>query len=173
MSRTIAARRTWLSADDCDLDGFRELVEQTTDPADYPYAAAVERNVLLYDSEHLRAAAGTSEGRREMQAELVRALDEGPGIVVFRGAFPDRAVVARATGAFDVLIAEQRASGATAGDHFAKPGANDRVWSALEKTALLDAEAFADFVALLLSDRSGVVTGSVIDWDQNVLGGLD
>jgi len=25
----------------------------------------------------------------------------------------------------------------------------------------------------LLSDRSGVVTGSVIDWDQNVLGGLD
>ncbi len=25
----------------------------------------------------------------------------------------------------------------------------------------------------LLSERSGVVTGSVIDWDQNVLGGLD
>ena len=31
----------------------------------------------------------------------------------------------------------------------------------------------ADFVAFLLSDRSGVVTGSVIDWDQNVLGGMD
>ena len=28
-------------------------------------------------------------------------------------------------------------------------------------------------VVLLLSDRSGVATGSVIDWDQNVLGGLD
>ena len=28
-------------------------------------------------------------------------------------------------------------------------------------------------VVLLLSDRSGVVTGSVIDWDQNVLGGFD
>jgi hypothetical protein len=26
---------------------------------------------------------------------------------------------------------------------------------------------------VVLSDRSGVVTGSVIDWDQNVLGGLD
>ncbi|MEU9732952.1 SDR family oxidoreductase [Streptomyces sp. NPDC048002] len=34
-------------------------------------------------------------------------------------------------------------------------------------------DEIADFVALLLSDRSGVVTGSVIDWDQNVLGGLD
>ncbi|WP_369264871.1 SDR family oxidoreductase [Streptomyces sp. R35] len=31
----------------------------------------------------------------------------------------------------------------------------------------------ADFVVFLLSDRSGVVTGSVIDWDQNVIGGLD
>ncbi len=31
----------------------------------------------------------------------------------------------------------------------------------------------AEFVVFLLSDRSGVVTGSVIDWDQNVLGGMD
>jgi NAD(P)-dependent dehydrogenase (short-subunit alcohol dehydrogenase family) len=33
-------------------------------------------------------------------------------------------------------------------------------------------DEIADFVAFLLSDRSGVVTGSVIDWDQNVIGGL-
>lgn len=31
----------------------------------------------------------------------------------------------------------------------------------------------AALVVLLLSERSGVVTGSVIDWDQQVLGGLD
>jgi malate dehydrogenase (oxaloacetate-decarboxylating) len=31
----------------------------------------------------------------------------------------------------------------------------------------------AESVGFLLSDRSGVVTGSVIDWDQNVLGGHD
>ena len=34
-------------------------------------------------------------------------------------------------------------------------------------------DEIADFVVFLLSDRSGVVTGSVIDWDQNVLGALD
>ncbi|MBN9102185.1 MULTISPECIES: SDR family oxidoreductase [unclassified Pseudonocardia] len=34
-------------------------------------------------------------------------------------------------------------------------------------------DEIADFVVFLLSDRSGVVTGSVIDWDQNVVGGLD
>ncbi len=31
----------------------------------------------------------------------------------------------------------------------------------------------AESVVFLLSDRSGVVTGSVIDWDQNVLGAHD
>ncbi|MFJ2608329.1 SDR family oxidoreductase [Streptomyces sp. NPDC091279] len=34
-------------------------------------------------------------------------------------------------------------------------------------------DEIADFVVFLLSDRSGVVTGSVIDWDQIVLGGID
>ena len=34
-------------------------------------------------------------------------------------------------------------------------------------------DEIADFVVFLLSDRSGVVTGSVIDWDQSVVGGSD
>ncbi|NNN29210.1 SDR family oxidoreductase [Streptomyces sp. S3(2020)] len=34
-------------------------------------------------------------------------------------------------------------------------------------------DEIADFVVFLLSDRSGVVTGSVIDWDQIVFGGQD
>ncbi|SOE07675.1 phytanoyl-CoA dioxygenase family protein [Streptomyces sp. Ag109_G2-15] len=142
MSLTAAQRRAWLSEQDCDLDAFRTLVARTTDLADYPYASSVQSDVLVYDSERLRAG-----DRRDVQAELVRALTDGPGVVVFKGAFPDPAVVDRATDVFDALIAEQRASGATAGDHFAKPGANDRVWNALEKVALYDAEAFAGYYA--------------------------
>jgi NAD(P)-dependent dehydrogenase (short-subunit alcohol dehydrogenase family) len=34
-------------------------------------------------------------------------------------------------------------------------------------------DEIADFVVFLLSERSGVVTGSVIDWDQQVQGGSD
>jgi ectoine hydroxylase-related dioxygenase (phytanoyl-CoA dioxygenase family) len=144
MSVTAAQGRAWLSEQDCDLDAFRALVERTTDSADYPYAASVERNVLIYDAGRLR---NQGEDRRAIRAELVRALAEGPGIVVFRGAFADLEVVDRATEVFDALIAEQRASGATAGDHFAKPGANDRVWNALEKAALYDPAAFAGYYA--------------------------
>ncbi|MDT6983603.1 phytanoyl-CoA dioxygenase family protein [Streptomyces lusitanus] len=136
------APAVWLSERDCDLDAFRALVEQSTDPSAYPLASAVERNVLLYDAERLALA-----DRRTAQAELVRALADGPGIVVIRGAFPDPSVVDRTTAVFDALIAQQRASGAAAGDHFAKPGANDRVWNALEKAALHDPAVFADYYA--------------------------
>ncbi|MFG2120114.1 phytanoyl-CoA dioxygenase family protein [Streptomyces sp. NPDC048710] len=142
MSLTAAQSRAWLSEQDCDLDSFRALLARTTDLAEYPYASSVESGVLVYDSERLRAG-----NRRDVQAELVRALTDGPGIVVFEGAFPDPAVVDRATTVFDALITEQRASGAGAGDHFARPGANDRVWNALEKAALYDPETFADYYA--------------------------
>ncbi|MFJ1654702.1 phytanoyl-CoA dioxygenase family protein [Streptomyces sp. NPDC088337] len=143
MSSVPVHRRAWLSEQDCDLGSFRALVERATDLACYPHASAVDRGVLLYDARRLRGAVD----RPALRAELVRALDEGPGIVVFRGAFPDTAVVDRATDVFRALIAEQRASGAGGGDHFAKPGANDRVWNALEKAALHDPETFADYYA--------------------------
>ncbi|WP_329544517.1 phytanoyl-CoA dioxygenase family protein [Streptomyces sp. NBC_01356] len=146
MSFTSAVPGAWLSEQDCDLDAFRALVEQSTDLDGFPYATSVERNVLVYDSDRLRKAVAAGE-RREVQAELARAFADGPGIVVLQGAFPDASVVDRTTEVFDALIAEQLASGAGAGDHFAKPGANDRVWNALEKAALYDPEAFADYYA--------------------------
>ena len=143
MSFTAVHHRAWLSEQDCDLDSFRALVERTADPADYPHSRAVERNVLLYDAEQVLGA----KDRRGVQEELVRALTDGPGVVVFQGAFADHAVVDRFTEVFDSLIREQYAAGTAAGDHFAKPGANERVWNALEKAALYDPSAFADYYA--------------------------
>ncbi|QDO44498.1 phytanoyl-CoA dioxygenase [Streptomyces sp. RLB3-17] len=147
MSPTAAGSRTWLTEADCDLDAFRSLVEQRTDPADHPSAERVEQNVPLYDSDRLRSLAISPEGRRSVQDELVRALWDGPGIVVLKGAFPDAAVVDAASEAFCALIEEERASGTARGDHFAKPGANDRVWNALDKVAVRAPEVFADYYA--------------------------
>jgi ectoine hydroxylase-related dioxygenase (phytanoyl-CoA dioxygenase family) len=43
------------------------------------------------------------------------------------------------------MIAEQKAAGVAGGDHFATPGANDRVWGALDKFALREPGAFAAY----------------------------
>ena len=144
LSRAEGLRSGWFTEDDCSLADFRAVVEQRTDLADYPYADAVEQGVLVYGA-RLANHTATAEGRRDVHAELARALLDGPGIVVFSGAYADPGVVDRATEVFEGLIAEQKASGAVAGDHFAKPGANDRVWGALDKFAVRDPEAFAAY----------------------------
>ena len=77
----------------------------------------------------------------------MRALTDGPGIVVFKRAFEDLSVVDRATEAFHAQIAAEKAAGVAGGDHFAKPGANDRVWGALDKLAVTEPAVFADYYA--------------------------
>jgi ectoine hydroxylase-related dioxygenase (phytanoyl-CoA dioxygenase family) len=134
----------WFSEPDCRLADFRALVEQKTDLAGYPLADAVEQNVLIYSTALARQIT-TAHGRRRAQAELARALMDGPGIVVLSGAFADTDVVDRATAAFEAMIAEQKAANRTAGDHFAKPGANDRIWGALDKLARREPAVFADY----------------------------
>ena len=133
---TSDAAPGYLSADDCRLADLIDLVSQKTDLADYPYAAAVEQNMLIYDGARLRKELSGPAGRLRVEAELARALLDRPGIVVLAGAFGDPWVVDRATRQFEAIIAAQRAAGGAAGDHFAAAGQNDRIWNALEKLAL-------------------------------------
>jgi ectoine hydroxylase-related dioxygenase (phytanoyl-CoA dioxygenase family) len=136
--------RQWFDGSSCDLEDFVSLVTQETRLEDYAYADAVEQNVLIYGT-RLHNDVSTPEERADVQAELIRALASGPGIVVFKGAFADTACIDRASAAFNTIIAEQKAAGNAAGDHFAKPGANDRIWGALDKFAVRDPESFADY----------------------------
>ena len=121
------------------------LVEQPTEPDDYPLAVRITQGVPTYDAGSLaHGPAGDIEYRAALRTELAAALADGPGIVLLEGAVP-REAVDRASSVFWDLIAAQRAQGGLAGDHFAKPGANDRVWNALEKLAVADPEAFVDY----------------------------
>ncbi|MET1039232.1 MAG: phytanoyl-CoA dioxygenase family protein [Aeromicrobium sp.] len=150
MTNTLPGRQrrpAKLREEDCSIEDFDAVVSVTTDAADYPHAAGVDQGVLVYDSADLRAAVVTPEGRDAVEAELVRALTDGPGVVALKGAYDDLDVVDRVTGVFDEIIEAERLAGTAPGDHFAKPGANSRVWNALEKLALRDPEAFVDYYA--------------------------
>ncbi|NEJ23667.1 phytanoyl-CoA dioxygenase [Rhizobium leguminosarum] len=141
----LRADRVWLSEDACDLDEFRALAEKTTALADYPAASAVEKNVLIYDSRKVMTAAATPEGRRTVLAEICEAFGEGPGVVVFKRAYEDTGIIDRASTIFDAIIEEQHRTSTGGGDHFAKPGANDRIWNSLEKHCLADPANFAEY----------------------------
>jgi ectoine hydroxylase-related dioxygenase (phytanoyl-CoA dioxygenase family) len=148
MSREVTpAGPGWLSPADVRLDDLVETVSTVTELGDYPHAASVQANVLVYDGERVRTLGRDPATRRELQSELARALMSGPGVVAFTAAYPDPAVVDRAGAAFAEMIRVEHASGVTAGDHFARPGANDRLWNALEKLAVRRPAVFVEYYA--------------------------
>lgn len=132
----------WLSGDAGDFSAFVQLVERQTDGDAYPLADRIVANVPIYRGD---AVAESPAARRALMAEWVAVLKSGPGIIVIEGAFTDTGIVDRASDIFRNLIAQEKQAGGVSGDHFAKPGANDRVWNALEKHCLVDPENFARY----------------------------
>ena len=134
----------WFDAAKCDLDDLIALCAQRALIDDFPRASAIEQDTVVYDSRSLCDEIATPEGRVSAMAELADALLGGPGIVVFRDAF-DRDVVEAVSDAFDKIIIDERERGVGGGDHFARPGDNDRVWNALEKLAIREPELFVRY----------------------------
>ena len=126
---------------------FATIVEQPVDLGDFPLADRIDQGVVVYDSKSLRSRISEAPGRLEVQAEFVRVLSEGPGVLVLSGAFDKDNVLDAATDVFRGIIEAEKAAGTAAGDHFATPGANDRVWNALEKFAVADPDAFLRYYA--------------------------
>ncbi|MDC3001297.1 phytanoyl-CoA dioxygenase family protein [Actinomycetota bacterium] len=137
----------YYSLGDCRVADFATIVEQPVDLGDFPLADRIDQGVVVYDSRSLRSRISEAPGRLEVQAELVRVLSEGPGVLVLSGAFGDDGVLDAATDVFRGIIEAEKAAGTAAGDHFATPGANDRVWNALEKFAVADPDAFLRYYA--------------------------
>jgi ectoine hydroxylase-related dioxygenase (phytanoyl-CoA dioxygenase family) len=137
------ADRTYLRAADCRVEDLAALTSRKVDIGDYPFAADVQSNVLVYDCNALRPRIEDLSERRQIMSEWANAMLTGPGVLVLKHAETDHAIIDRATDVFRSLIDEQNRLGSGGGDHFAKPGANDRIWNSLEKHCLADPANFA------------------------------
>ena len=141
----MATTSGWVSNKSDLLAELKSHVEVKTQLSDYKFASAVEQNALVYDCEKLAPVIATRDGRREVMSELGRALLSGPGILAFKKMYADTAIVDRVSKTFWQIIDEQHARGEAKGDHYAKPGSNDRVWNVQEKLAIRDPDAFVDY----------------------------
>ena len=150
LQNDTAASRShyWLRPEDCKVAELDAVLRTPANPADYPLASGVDMGVPQYDCAQLRQQmAATSQPvlfQQQLMAEWSRVWSDGPGVLALQGLFADLAVVGAATAVFLRMIAAERLLGAKA-DHFAKPGANDRVWNALEKFCVEAPEVFAAY----------------------------
>jgi ectoine hydroxylase-related dioxygenase (phytanoyl-CoA dioxygenase family) len=174
-STPSAAGRHWLSAADCRLEDLLEILDAETVLADHPLAERVEQGVPVYSAATLRGAmaaeAGPPGGPSAIEQELCRAWTAGPGIVVITGAL-ERDVLDRVSTAYEQIIAAEKATGGQRGDHFGKPGVNDRIWNALEKLAVHDPEAFVDYYEndmVALGPRAWLGPGYQVTAQANVV----
>jgi ectoine hydroxylase-related dioxygenase (phytanoyl-CoA dioxygenase family) len=136
----------WLRAAEARLDDLRSVLDQRTDPADCPQATRLLGDVPVYDCASLRSQLGQGgDSRQSLMAEWAWVWEEGPGILVLQGALASP-VVDAVTARFREIIERERGD-SSRGDHFAKAGANDRVWNALEKLCLADPASFARYYA--------------------------
>ncbi len=141
----LRSKKVYLQAEACRIEDLAALTHQKVDLADYPFAADVQKNILIYDCNNIRAVIADVDGRKAVMAEWVEAMQSGPGVVVLKHAETDLAMLDHASDMFREIIAEQHATGEGGGDHFAKPGANDRVWNSLGKHCLKDPRSFARY----------------------------
>ena len=136
----------WLTPADCRVQDLAALIRTPTAPQDYPLAHRITHGVPVYASDPAWTPLATPASRRALQAEWQTCLQHGPGVLLLTAAVPANAVNA-ASAVFRQCIADQRQTGQSVGDHFAKPGANDRIWNAHQKLALLAPEIFCNYYA--------------------------
>ncbi|MCX7645311.1 MAG: phytanoyl-CoA dioxygenase family protein [Rhodobacteraceae bacterium] len=135
----------YFEAADCDLAAFAALTGQRLDAAEVPLAAEVVRNVPVYDMPALRGVLADPPRRRALMGEWGHVLGRSAGVLVLRGACADLGAVDAATAIYEGIIAAEKAAGGGGVDHFAKAGANDRIWNSLQKLCLADPEVFARY----------------------------
>ena len=128
------------SISDLDIARFAALCSRQTDLADYPSADSVAHNAVLYPCDALLAADPSA-----VKAELNRCLKDGPGLLVVQQAFPDAAALDRHTALFAEIAAEEKVAADHRGDHFAQPGANERVWNSIQKVCAKDPGLCIDY----------------------------
>ena len=147
MKDTIQNTIAYYDPDTCDLGEFTELTDQETQREQVPHAAAIEKNIPIYDMAKLRSALEDARTRRGIMAEWAQVLRSGAGVVALKGAYADTAVLDEATRIYEGIIAEEKTRTGGGGDHFAASGANDRIWNSLQKLCEISPEVFLNYFA--------------------------
>ncbi|WP_375230392.1 phytanoyl-CoA dioxygenase family protein [Roseobacter sp. S98] len=147
MKDTVDNTIAYYDPDTCDLGEFTELIGQETHREQVPHAAAIEKNIPIYDMAKLRSALEDARTRRAIMAEWAQVLRSGAGVLALKEAYANTAVLDEATRIYNGIIAEEKQRTGGGGDHFAASGANNRIWNALQKLCEASPEVFLNYFA--------------------------
>ncbi|KAF4122203.1 Ectoine hydroxylase-related dioxygenase, phytanoyl-CoA dioxygenase (PhyH) family [Geosmithia morbida] len=141
----MPSRRLFSASSPPSVDSFASLCSRQPRAGEYPLAASIEDKVPVYS---LPPYGSLSDPDREaLQDEWYGVMKDGPGVLVLRNMYRDADLIDRVSGVYRSIVDGERRSNASAGDHFAAKGTNDRVWNSLSKHAAADPPSFVDYYA--------------------------
>lgn len=132
---------------DLNVSEFADIVASVTNKDDYPACEEVLSGIPVYRGATVRDLIQAEQHRSELSQEFVRALSDGPGLILVRGGWSNPAVLDRASMAFKQIIHDEALANPSPGDHFGAPGQNSRIWNALQKLCVRDPEAYVRYYA--------------------------
>ena len=122
--------------DRCSVTDFTAQIAAGTQAQRIEFADSTPHGVPLYNCAALSNLLDDHETRAPLLAEWVHVLRDGAGVMVLQQAYSDTAPLDEATALFETIIRDERAQGGAGADHFAKAGANDRIWNAAHQLVL-------------------------------------
>jgi ectoine hydroxylase-related dioxygenase (phytanoyl-CoA dioxygenase family) len=128
---------------DCSLSNFMTALSSGMERP-LCCAARSVRGIPVYECRELEKVISSGREWSRLTSEWASVLRDGAGVFVLEGAFPETACVDEATTVFESIIEAEKKTGSRA-DHFAKAGANDRIWNAQEKLCITAPEVFARY----------------------------
>ncbi|WP_025601141.1 phytanoyl-CoA dioxygenase family protein [Burkholderia sp. WSM2230] len=134
----------WYRESGCSLEAFSDQLRKKPD-LELRFAAKTECEIPIYDCHGLGEVLADPVRKQTLQAEWANVLLDGAGVLILKNAFQDTAPVDEATRVFEEIIRQERESGTHGADHFAKAGANDRIWNAQQKLCLQAPSVFVRY----------------------------
>jgi len=121
-----------------DLDALRQEIEREAARDMCPRAAAIEKNILIYDARDVDD---------DIRSEWAEILNKGFGVFIIQRGFASTLAIDAASDIYRQIIIDERKADIAASDHFAKAGANDRIWNSLQKLCLRAPDVYVEYVA--------------------------
>ena len=136
---------SFYSNEACNVNEFEKLIKHEINSNLIHYAEEIISNVPIYNMEILTEKLHDKDQRLSLMSEWAYVFSKASGALVLKNTYTDCTSIDLATQIYENIIIEEKEKNIGGSDHYAKPGANDRIWNSLQKLCEKDPFVFAKY----------------------------
>ena len=136
---------TFISDELCNVVDFEKIIKQKLHSNLLSYSSEIIDNIPIYNMELIKEKLLDKDERLSLMREWSYVLSRSAGVIVLKNTYNDCTSIDEATQIYEKIIIEEKEKNIGGSDHYAKPGANDRIWNSLQKLCQKDSVVFAKY----------------------------